>query len=85
MTSGWSLDPAALTILATACVALSQSCQADALVRREGFVLADRWGQRKPHPGVSIARDAKSTFMRAMKLLALDVEPILPVGRPPGR
>jgi P27 family predicted phage terminase small subunit len=85
VTNDWVLDPAALTILDTACRALQQDHAAEALVAKEGLVTADRFGQQKAHPAVAVARDAKSTFLRAMKQLGLDVEPLQSVGRPPGR
>jgi phage terminase small subunit len=85
VTRDWLLDEAALAVLATACRALTQDLQAAALVAKEGLVVRDRWGQAKPNPAVAIRRDAQSTFLRAMKELGLDLEPVGPVGRPPGK
>jgi phage terminase small subunit len=83
VTSDWDLDPAALTILHTACLARQQDHAAEALVAKEGLVVVDRFGQAKAHPAVAVARDAKSTFLRAMKQLGLDISPLQPMGRPP--
>jgi len=44
----------------------------------------DRFGGVRPRPEISIARDARATFMRSLRELQLDVEPPRPEpGRPP--
>jgi phage terminase small subunit len=44
----------------------------------------DRFGGVRPLPQISIMRDAKTQFMRALRELGLDIEPPRPeAGRPP--
>jgi len=57
---------------------------AQALIKAEGMVISDRFGQKKQHPATIIERDAKQTLLRHWKALGLDLEPILQPGRPSG-
>ena len=45
-------------------------------------MVADRFGQLKPHPATGIERDSTVLFARCLRELALDVEP--PAERRPG-
>jgi P27 family predicted phage terminase small subunit len=83
---GWVLDPAALKILDVACRALIQDREAEKLVARDGLTILDRFGQPKLHPAATVSRDAKATFLKALRQLGLDLEPLHGrPGRPPGR
>lgn len=55
------------------------------IVDAEGLTVTDRFSQRKAHPLLAAIRDARSQKMQALKGLALDLEPVKPIGRPPGR
>jgi phage terminase small subunit len=84
--TGWSVDSAALVILAAACEDLMRVEQARAIIDAEGLVSKDRFGQAKAHPAVSVERDAKSGMLRALSQLGLDLEPLHDrPGRPGGR
>ena len=81
---GWDLDPPATTILDLACHALQRIREAQQLIARDGLVVTDRFGQRKPNPAAAIERDAKQTLLRSLRALNLDLEPLRDgPGRPP--
>ncbi len=69
-------------ILARALDAMDTADAAEAIVRAEGPVVTSRLGERKAHPAVAIARDARAQFGTLMKQLGLDTEPKAP--RKPG-
>lgn len=83
---GWDLDPLAVPILDSGLRQHKLWRKAERLMELEGIVIRDRFGQSKPHPASTIARDAHAGFLRAMKALNLDLEPLHDrPGRPPGR
>jgi phage terminase small subunit len=85
VTADWTLDPPALTILDCACRALERVREAQALLRRDGLMTTDRFGQTKAHPAAAIERDAKQTLLRNLRALNLDLEPLHDrPGRPGG-
>ncbi len=57
--------------------------QARQIIDREGLTFMDRFGQPKERPEVSIAANARITFARLIRELALDIEPPQDTGRPP--
>lgn len=78
-------DEAGLLYLTTACRFYDRMRQAQKIVAKEGTVTVDRFGQSKPHPAVTVERDAAQSMMRAFRALNLDVEPLhAKPGRPPG-
>ena len=82
----YALDDPGIMILANALEALDRMREAQALLREDGLVVRDRFGQSRPHPAAGIERDAKGIFLRNMKALGLDLEPVNPrPGRPVGR
>ena len=83
--SGWTLDAPAVAILDTGIRARMRMREAQVLLKNEGLVMIDRFNQAKPHPATVIERDAGMTFLRCMKALNLDLEPLHDrPGRPPG-
>jgi P27 family predicted phage terminase small subunit len=78
----WVLDDAALLILESALEAFDRMREAQELLKAEGLVVKDRFGQQKAHPAAAVERDAKATMLRHLKALALDLEPL---GDRPGR
>lgn len=78
-------DEGGKLLLQTTCEAFCRMREAQALIDAEGAVLADRFGQRKPHPAVAIERDSRTAMLASLKQLGLDVEPAKSgPGRPPG-
>ena len=78
-------DAGGLELLRTAAECRDLECDAMATAKVEGFSTVDRYGQRRPHPLLSVARDARRLKLSALKDLHLDVEPIRTgPGRPGG-
>jgi len=55
------------------------------IVAIDGLTVTDRFGQIKSHPLCSVIRDSRAQKLAALKALNLDLEPIKPIGRPPGK
>jgi phage terminase small subunit len=75
----WDLDAAGLLILTAALESFDRAEQARAVVEAEGLLV-----DGKPHSAVRIEWDSRAGMLSALKQLHLDLEPIGPVGRPPG-
>lgn len=74
-----------LVLLQVAMEAWDRAYQARAEVEKDGLLVVDPSGRKRPHPALQIEKDTKLVFLRAWRQLGLDVEPPGPVGRPPGR
>jgi P27 family predicted phage terminase small subunit len=83
--SGWDLDDPGLLILQSVCETFDRMRQAQQQIKEEGATIRDRFGQLKQHPAVLTELHNRAAMLRNLKLLGLDLEPIGPVGRPPGR
>jgi hypothetical protein len=82
---GWDLDAPGIAILDAGLRSRMRMREAQGLLKKDGLTLTDRFGQQKPHPAAVIERDAGMSFLRAMKALNLDLEPLRDrPGRPPG-
>jgi P27 family predicted phage terminase small subunit len=78
-------DVAGLMLVEAALVAWDRMRAAQALIKRDGMVVASSNGQQRAHPAVAIERDSRNAFQRALKQLNLDIEPLRDAtGRPPG-
>ncbi len=64
-------DAGALTLLAQALDAAQRAREARETIAREGMVVADRFGQPKPHPAAAIENQARQTMIAAFKVLGL--------------
>ena len=78
------LDEPALLLLTTLCEQYDRMNQARELLKKEGIVVKDRFGQDKQHPAVGIEVNAAAGMMRAWRLLGFDQEPPKAMGRPEG-
>lgn len=79
-------DEAGRLLLQTAMEALDRMRLAQNAVKRSGATYKDRFGQPKPHPLLSVERDARAAMLAALKALNLDLEPLRDgPGRPPGK
>jgi phage terminase small subunit len=65
-------DGAGLALLRCACEAFQRSQEARALIDKEGACIVDRFGQRKPHPAISIERDSRGQLIAALRALKLE-------------
>ena len=81
----WELHEGELALLRQACEALDALRAAEALVRTEGMVVRDRFGQPKPHPATTIVRDSRGQIVRALRALGLKDEAQLKAVKRPGR
>lgn len=82
---GWEMDEGGLFILRQALEAFDRLNQARELIDREGIVVTDPSGRKRAHPALMVEKESRLALLRAWRQLGLDVEPPLPVGRPPGR
>lgn len=73
-------DPAGLLLLENALNAFDEMTTAAALVKADGQVITDRFGQKRQHPGTLVVRDARNLMLRSLKALNLDVTPGAPLG-----
>ena len=81
VTTDYALESHHLKMLTLACEAFDRATEARELLAKEGIVVEDRFGAPRPHPAVSIERDARLAFVRIVRELDLDGEP-LPDPRP---
>jgi P27 family predicted phage terminase small subunit len=78
-------DEAGMLILQTALEAFDRMRQAQAILKKSGLVVFDRFDQPKAHPLCTIERDSRNQMLLAIKQLNLDLEPLQDrVGRPSG-
>lgn len=75
-------DAAGLALLQTALEAFDAMREAQAIVREHGPCVKDRYGILRANPATVIVRDARAQFMRALKDLNFDLEPLRAPGRP---
>jgi P27 family predicted phage terminase small subunit len=70
--SDFALDDAAgLLLLQSACESYDRLQEARKILAKDGAVVTDRWGQRKPHPAAGVERDARNQMHSALRLLKL--------------
>lgn len=66
-------DRSGLLLLQQAAECWDRAAELRKLIARDGACTKDRWGQVKAHPLLSAERDARSSFLQAIKHLQLDV------------
>jgi len=77
-------DPSGVRILRLACEAYDRCQAARRQIDGEGLTVKDRYGQIRPHPLLTVERDARAACLACLKALHLDLEPLRDaVGRPP--
>ena len=77
-------DAAGVLLVRTVCECFDEMRRAQRVIATEGQLRENRFGEQKPHPAVSIVKDARAHMMLALKGLNLDLEPLRDLGRPPG-
>src|SRR5665213_441786 len=71
----WNIrDTAGSLTLLTLCQAWDRLREAQTILKRDGILSVDRWGQRKPHPASTIEREARAGLLQCLKHLSLDLE-----------
>ncbi len=79
-------DSGGLAILQTGLEAYDRAEAARASIEQYGMLVPDRFKIPKPHPLLTVERDARSQWLQALKQLNLDIEPLNQgPGRPAGR
>ena len=76
-------DAGGMEMLAQACGALDRAEACRALIDRDGEVIRTKTTGMKDHPALKHELANRSFVVRTLARLALDVEAIKPVGRPP--
>ena len=77
-------DAAALLLLATLCEQFDRLREAQSILKKDGVVTVDRFGQCKAHPAVAIESNAIAGLTRCWRLLGFDQAPSGLIGRPAG-
>lgn len=62
-----------LSLVEALCAAFDTWSDAQKIVKADGIIVVDRYGGKKPHPAVAIARDASTTMGRLAKQLDLEL------------
>ncbi|MBN1903728.1 MAG: P27 family phage terminase small subunit [Deltaproteobacteria bacterium] len=65
-------DEAGKALLLTAAESWERCQQARKILKKEGLVLSDRFGQKKAHPACAIERDSRQQVISALKALNLN-------------
>ena len=78
----FELEAHHFAILERACEAMDRLRQAQDAIGRDGITVEGRFGP-KAHPAISIERDSRTAFLRAVRELGLDMP--APDSRPPSR
>ena len=78
VTETYVLEPHHLRLLQLACESWDRVQQAREQLATDGLTISGREGGIRPHPCVSIERDAKLGFARLVRELDLDTEPLRP-------
>lgn len=64
-----------LRTLQAAAEAFDRMAEARARIAADGLTVEDRFGQTRVHPLIAVERDSRTAYMRAMRELALEVDP----------
>lgn len=73
---GYDFDDVMTLILTSALEAFDTMRDAQRIIAEEGLIIKDRFEQPKAHPAVAVERDAKTSMLRNLKSLGLDLEPL---------
>ena len=76
-------DTGGREMLAQACAALDRAESLAARIAEDGEIIHSRAGP-KDHPGLKHELACRAFICRTLARLGLDVEPVRPMGRPPG-
>jgi len=79
----YAMESHHLRLLQATCESWDEYQAARETLARDGQTYQDRFGQVKAHPLVAVARDARTSFYRGLRELALDVNAPAE-SRPPG-
>jgi len=75
LTSSYAIDDEhGRAVLAIACRAQDRAEAARQSIEKDGMTVRDKWNQIKPHPLLSVERDARAASLAAIRQLALPLE-----------
>ncbi len=74
VSGGYELESHHLKLLQAAAESWDRMIQARDVLNKDGLTFLDRFGQPKSRPEVSVERDSRTAFQRALRELNLDVE-----------
>jgi len=69
-------------VLLAAAVSWDRAAEARELLKKQGLIFQDRWGQPRPNPAAEIESKALSAFARLCRESGIDLEQ-MPESRPP--
>ena len=72
--AAYACEPHHLAILEAACRELDRAERAEAMIRRDGEYLKDRYGSPKAHPALAVARSSRLAVARLLRELGLDLD-----------
>lgn len=72
----YALEDHDRAVLVKALEAWDRGEQARQRIDADGLTVTSRFGEVKPHPLLTVERDARSAFLAAMRQLGLDYEPV---------
>lgn len=76
-------DAPSLVLLGNACRALDRLRLAEAIVKKEGAIYLDRFGQPKAHPAAARVDAENLTLQRSLRELGINLSPLPSSSRPP--
>ena len=69
---GWDIQREQFVLLQALCESQDRISELTEMLKREGLVVEDRFGQKRPHPATLILKGENGSFARLFKLLALE-------------
>ncbi|MBN2292345.1 MAG: P27 family phage terminase small subunit [Pirellulales bacterium] len=69
----YSLEPHHVRLLTLAAESFDRCVEARELIAKEGMTYRDRFNQPRQHPACAVERDSKTSFVRILRELGLDV------------
>jgi P27 family predicted phage terminase small subunit len=72
-------DAAGFLLLGQTLEAYDELRAAQAILKKDGPVIKDRWGRQKQHPAALCVRDARNLLLRSLKAFNLDIAPDSPL------
>ena len=71
----WHLEPHHVKLLTLAAESFDRAAECRRIIKRDGLMSQDRYGQPRLHPAADEERRAKALFASLLKQLALDADP----------
>ena len=69
-------DAAGVALLRNVCECFQRVNEMRRIVKKEGSIIKDRFGQSRPHPALTVERDSRAGMIAALRALRLSPEGI---------